>query len=73
MAASELSAEDLSRAQPSRAAELGAIGPHTLLPISQKPADIGIIVAGGSGAHSVYVPCFGNTRSVTIEVPVDDG
>ena len=73
MPASELSAEDLSRAQPSRAAELGTIGPDTLLPISQKPDDIGIIVAGGSGAHSVYVPCFGNTRSVTIEIPVDDG
>ena len=69
MRASELSTEDLSRAQPSRAAELGAIGPDTWLPISQRPDDIGIIVAGGSGAHSVYVPCFGNTRSVTIEVP----
>ena len=68
MAASELSAEDLSRAQPSRAAELGAIGPDTLLPISKKPEDIGIIVAGGPGAHSVYVPCFGNTRSVTVEI-----
>ena len=73
MPASELSAEDLSRAQPSRAAELGAIGPDTLLPISQRPDDIGIIVAGGSGAHSVYVPCFGNTRSVTVEVPADAG
>ena len=71
MPASELSAEDLSRAQPSRAAELGVIGPDTLLPISQKPDDICIIVAGGAGAHSVYVPCFGNTRSVTIEIPVD--
>ncbi len=73
MPAAELSAEDLGRAQPSRAAELGAIGPQTLLPISQKPEDIGIIVAGGSGAHSVYVPCFGNTRSVTVEIPVDAG
>ncbi len=73
MPASELSAEDLGRAQPSRAAELGAIGPQTLLPISQKPDDIGIIVAGGSGAHSVYVPCFGNTRSVTVEIPADAG
>jgi hypothetical protein len=73
MAAAELSAEDLSRAQPSRAAELGVIGSDTMLPISQKPDDIGIIVAGGAGAHSVYVPCFGNTRSVTVEIPADLG
>jgi len=26
---------------------------------------IGIVVAGGPGTHSVYVPCFGNSRAVT--------
>ena len=24
-----------------------------------------LIVAGGPGTHSVYVPCFGNSRAVT--------
>ena len=27
--------------------------------------DIMLIVAGGPGTHSVYVPCFGNSRAVT--------
>jgi hypothetical protein len=27
-----------------------------------------LIVAGGAGTHSVYVPCFGNSRAVTREV-----
>jgi hypothetical protein len=27
-----------------------------------------VIVAGGPGTHSVYVPCFGNTRAVTREI-----
>ena len=47
---------------------IGPIGPDTLLPISPRPEDIGIIVAGGPGTHSVYVPCFGNSRAVTREV-----
>ena len=27
-----------------------------------------VIVAGGPGTHSVYVPCFGNSRAVTREI-----
>ena len=27
-----------------------------------------LIVAGGPGTHSVYVPCFGNSRAVSVEV-----
>ena len=34
--------------------------PETLLPISPSAEDIMLIVAGGPGTHSVYVPCFGN-------------
>ena len=29
------------------------------------PAEIMLIVAGGPGTHSVYVPCFGNSRAIT--------
>ncbi len=60
--------KDLLRVAASRAAELGAIRPDTLLPISPRPDDIWIVVAGGPGTHSVYVPCFGNSRAVTREV-----
>jgi len=65
MQASRRSIKDLARTRDARSAELGEIGPDTLLPISPTPDEIGILVAGGPGTHSVYVPTFGNTRSVT--------
>jgi hypothetical protein len=65
MAASRYAAKDYMRAQHTRGPELGEITPDTLLPISKDPADIGIVVAGGPGTHSVYVPTFGHTRAVT--------
>jgi hypothetical protein len=71
MRAGVMAAEDLGRTQASRTAELGPIDPDTLLTISQRPEDIRIIVAGGTGGHSVYIPCFGNTRSVTREIICD--
>ncbi|MBI3068403.1 MAG: hypothetical protein HYY79_05890 [Betaproteobacteria bacterium] len=67
MAARRMAAKDFMRTQNARRAELGEIGPETLLPISTRSEEIGIIVAGGPGTHSVYVPSFGNTRSVTRE------
>jgi hypothetical protein len=39
-----------------------------MLPISPRPEDIQLIVAGGVGTHSTYVPCFGNSRAVTREI-----
>ena len=71
MPAGRMTEKDLGRVRASRSAELGEIGPDTLLPISQRPEAIGIVVAGGPGTHSVYVPCFGNSRAVTRAVAVD--
>lgn len=51
-----------------RRAELGEITADTLVPISEKPDDISIVVAGGPGSHSVFVPVSAHTRSVTREV-----
>ena len=68
MAASRMAARDFEWVQNSRRAELGEVGPDTLLPIAPAPERIGIIVAGGPGTHSVYIPGFGNSRSVTREV-----
>jgi hypothetical protein len=65
MPASRMSAKDLLRARESRRNELGEIGPHTMLPITRRPEDIAILVAGGPGTHSVYIPSFGNSRAVT--------
>ena len=51
-----------------RRAELGEIGPDTMVPISEKAEDISILVAGGPGSHSVFVPVSAHTRSVTKEI-----
>ncbi|MBI4081545.1 MAG: hypothetical protein HY423_02935 [Candidatus Lambdaproteobacteria bacterium] len=42
-----------------------------LVPIAATPADINIVVTGGPGLHSSFIPTFGFTRSVTrrIEIP----
>ena len=68
MAFSRHARQDRERLQHTRRAELGEIGPETLIPISPAPAGIGLIVSGGPGTHSVYIPAFGNTRSVTREI-----
>jgi hypothetical protein len=65
MAAGRMAAKDLARTRVARSGELGPITEETLLPISASPESIGIVVAGGPGTHSVYVPTFGDTRSVT--------
>jgi hypothetical protein len=66
--ASRMTDRDLARVLDSRGAELGAIGPDTMLPIAKHADDICIVVAGGPGTHSVYVPCFGNSLAVTVAV-----
>jgi hypothetical protein len=40
-------------------------------PIVGKPDDIHIVVRGGPGKHSAFIPTFGTSKSVTrrIEVP----
>jgi len=66
--AGEMGVTDLERTQNRRRAELGAMTPDTMLPICPAPEQFGIIVAGGPGTHSLYVPSFGPIRSVTREV-----
>ncbi len=39
--------------------------PESLVPIAREWSDIMIVVAGGAGKHSVLIPTFGATRSVT--------
>lgn len=56
-----------------RRAELGELTPESMVPITQKPEDISIIVAGGPGSHSMFVPVSAHTRSVTREIVVTEG
>jgi len=65
MSASRLSAKDFTRPEYARAAELGKLTPDYMIPITSRVDDIGILVAGGPGTHSVYVPGYGNSRPVT--------
>lgn len=41
---------------------------ETLVPIVGAPEDIHVIVAGGAGKHSCFVPTFGVTKSVTRKI-----
>lgn len=71
MRAGRMAAKDLERTRISRHDELGEIDADTLLPIATRPQDIGLVVAGAPGTHSVYVPSFGDTRSVTRVIRAD--
>lgn len=53
---------------PARGDLYGTIDDTTRMHIADRPDDILIVVAGGPGTHSVYVPTFGDSRAVTKEV-----
>jgi hypothetical protein len=63
---------EFDRMATGRRTELGEIGPDTMVPISEKPEDITVIVAGGPGSHSVFVPVSAHTRSVTKEIVLSE-
>ena len=63
---------EFERMATGRRAELGEISTDTMVPISEKPEDISIIVAGGAGSHSVFVPVSAHTRSVTREIVLSE-
>jgi hypothetical protein len=68
MAAGRMTDRDRARVLDSRKDEFPRLELDTLLTIAPQPEDLQLIVAGGPGTHSVYVPCFGNSRAVTVEV-----
>ena len=69
LSATRLSAKDFARTQNGRRPELGEINRDSMLTISPQPESIGIIVAGGPGTHSVYMPGSGYTKAaITREI-----
>ena len=40
----------------------------TVIHVTKAPDDVMVIVAGGPGKHSAFVPTFGDTRSVTVPI-----
>jgi hypothetical protein len=63
---------EFDRMANARRAELGEIGQDTLLPITEKPEDLSLVVAGGPGSHSVFIPVSAYTRSVTTEIELSE-
>jgi hypothetical protein len=47
--------------------------PDTPVPPCQSAQDVMVIVLGGAGKHSMYLPTFGETRSVTRALKLADG
>jgi hypothetical protein len=41
---------------------------QTRLPITDEPSEIQIVVVGGPGIHSAFLPMFGSTRAVTVKI-----
>lgn len=52
---------------------LGDLGEDGMVPVAETPEAIKIAVAGGPSIHSVYVPTFGDTRSMTVPIAGRDG
>ena len=48
-------------------------GPETLVPMIQRPEDLIVVVIGGAGKHSAFIPTFGATLSVTRALKCADG
>lgn len=65
MRAGVFARRDYERTRNARLAEFPEYSPDTELPLARCADDFGIVVAGGPGTHSVYVPTFGETRAVT--------
>jgi hypothetical protein len=72
MRAGRSKGSEFERMATGRRAELGEIGPDTIVPISVKPEDLSVVVAGGPGSHSVFIPVSAHTRSVTREIVVSE-
>jgi len=50
------------------------VGPHTMVTIAESAEAIMVVVAGGAGPHSAFVPTFGaSTKAITKAIALKDG
>lgn len=70
---SKFSHENVERRFRIKFPRLAAASLDTLVPIAQHAKDIMVIVLGGAGKHSAFIPTFGGTRSVTRALVRPDG
>jgi hypothetical protein len=59
---------EFERMKNARAAELGVVTPDMMVPVSAQPDDISVLVAGGAGSHSVFIPVSAHTKSTTVAI-----
>lgn len=70
----KFSAENIERRMRSKFPKLFAnVSLDTLVPLARGPEDFMIVVAGGAGKHSAFVPTFGGTRAATRAIRLSDG
>ena len=55
------------------AARFAGAGREAPVPMAQRAEDIMVVVIGGAGKHSMYIPTFGETLSVTRALKLADG
>jgi hypothetical protein len=67
------SCENVKAITARRPGRLGKRDGEILIAPADRAEDILVAVAGSSGAHSVHLPTFGNTRAVSRPVEVTDG
>ena len=53
--------------------EYGTAGPDALLPVLRRAEDLIIVVIGGAGKHSAFLPTYGSPKSVTRALRTQDG
>ena len=53
--------------------EYAKAGLDAMVPVAKSPENYTIVVIGGAGKHSAFIPTFGNTRQVTRGLKHDDG
>ena len=53
--------------------EFAEAGPDRLIPVMKSPDNAYVIVLGGAGKHSAYIPTFGATQPVTRPLKRRDG
>ena len=46
---------------------------NATVPMAHSPEDFIVMVIGGAGKHSAYIPTFGGTRAVTSPIRLRDG
>ena len=55
-----------------RRAQWFSAGEPAALPLADHIDDVQLVVAGGSGNHTVFVPTWGDTRCVTVKIDIEE-